>query len=366
MADGTDIAYNIAAFLSALFLLEFGADKFIDHTAIVARHIGVPESTIALLTAGAEWEELVVVISALAQGRPSLAVANTVGSAISNVLGAFSLGLLFFDKDEPVRFDRSSRIYSLALLGITTLVTPIIHFPNKIIWLACGSFLIAIFGIYTVSVGWAISKGSLTAPEDSDDDSSDDSSSDEDGDLPHETQALLRRSSSATAPSQRNHISRHTLTYHVFYLLVGFLAVCLAGFVLSRAAINITDAIGISEVLIGVVILSIATTLPEKFISVISGHRGHAGILVATTTGSNVFLLSLCMGITMVNTSGEFDHGNVTIAELVVMWCATLAFTLTVWFNARSARWIGRAMLAAYIIFIVLEFSHIHRIPDLM
>ncbi|KAG4222360.1 hypothetical protein PC116_g29165 [Phytophthora cactorum] len=58
MANGTDIAYDVAAFLSALFLLEFGADKFIDHTVIVARHVGVPESAIALLTAGAEWEEV--------------------------------------------------------------------------------------------------------------------------------------------------------------------------------------------------------------------------------------------------------------------------------------------------------------------
>ena len=58
MAQADVIAYNVATFLAALFLLEFGADKFIDHTAIVARHTGVSETIIGLVTAGGEWEEV--------------------------------------------------------------------------------------------------------------------------------------------------------------------------------------------------------------------------------------------------------------------------------------------------------------------
>jgi len=58
MADGEVIAYNISCFICALFLLEYGADKFIDHTAILARRTGVSETLISLLTAGAEWEEV--------------------------------------------------------------------------------------------------------------------------------------------------------------------------------------------------------------------------------------------------------------------------------------------------------------------
>lgn len=46
------------ALIAGLFLLEFGADRFIDHTAIVATRLGVSQTLIALLTAGAEWEEV--------------------------------------------------------------------------------------------------------------------------------------------------------------------------------------------------------------------------------------------------------------------------------------------------------------------
>ena len=59
MANGEVIAFNIAAFLCALLVLEKGADKFIDHTAIIAKRLGISQSVVALLTAGAEWEEVI-------------------------------------------------------------------------------------------------------------------------------------------------------------------------------------------------------------------------------------------------------------------------------------------------------------------
>lgn len=59
------VIYNIAVFISALFLLEYGADKFIDHAAIVARRTGIPETIVGLITAGGEWEEVSSHIAAL-------------------------------------------------------------------------------------------------------------------------------------------------------------------------------------------------------------------------------------------------------------------------------------------------------------
>ncbi|KAM0344810.1 hypothetical protein ACHAPU_007188 [Fusarium lateritium] len=380
MAIGSTIAYNVAAFISTLFLLEFGADKFVDHTAIVARRTGIPDTVIALLTAGAEWEELVVVVASLAQGRPSLAIGNIIGSAISNILGAFSLGLLFRPSRSHVEFDRSARIYSLFLLIITTFVAPITYFASRTIWLVCGSVLIALFAVYLVSVGWAISRGNLAAPEGSDDDSSDDES---DASEEGSTEPVESRHNSQVSQEERETESSsevdpllgdspdavrrprwRSLGYHVGLLVLGFVAICLASYVLSHAAINITDTIGISDILFGMVILAIATTLPEKFVAVLSGSRGHMGILVANTVGSNVFLLLLCLGIVMVDTSEDFNGGNVNIIELCILWGSTLALTVTVWYGERVGQWIGGAMLLSYILFIVLEFTVIHHIAD--
>ncbi|KAF5721572.1 hypothetical protein FGLOB1_223 [Fusarium globosum] len=332
MVNGSAIAYNVDVFINTLFLLEFGADKFVDHTAIVARRRGIPGT-------------LVVVVASVAQGRPSLAVGNIIGSAISNILGAFSLGLFFRPTGSHVEFDRSSKIYSLCLLVITTFVAPIIYFSQRIVWLICGSILIALFAIYLISIGWDIRRGSLTVPKNSDDDSSDDESDtlsirstpsvrspllpsheEREPEERNESDQLIDRGPEATVVTDVSRCRRRrSLGYHIGFLVLDFLAICLSGYVLSHAAINITDAIGISDIVFGVVILAIASTLPEKFIVVLSGNRGHVGILVANTVGSNVFLLSLCLGI-----SGNFEGGNASLSELYVLWGSTLALTITV------------------------------------
>jgi Ca2+/Na+ antiporter len=53
-----NLIFNASAFISGLCLLEYGADAFIDNTAIVARRLGVPETLVALLTVATEWEEV--------------------------------------------------------------------------------------------------------------------------------------------------------------------------------------------------------------------------------------------------------------------------------------------------------------------
>jgi Ca2+/Na+ antiporter len=74
--------------------------------------------------------QLAVVVASMARGRSSLAIGNIIGAAIPNILGAFFLGLLFYERGKPIEFDRSSRIYSLFLLVLTTFVTPV-RLANK-------------------------------------------------------------------------------------------------------------------------------------------------------------------------------------------------------------------------------------------
>jgi hypothetical protein len=50
--------FNVCASIASLFLLEWGADRFVDHTVVAAKRLGVSPALIALLTAGAEWEEV--------------------------------------------------------------------------------------------------------------------------------------------------------------------------------------------------------------------------------------------------------------------------------------------------------------------
>ncbi|KAK9491038.1 hypothetical protein V1508DRAFT_423135 [Lipomyces doorenjongii] len=391
MVNWDSVIFNIAAFVCALFLLEFGADKFVDHTTIVSRRLGISEVLVALLTAGAEWEELAVVIASLSRGRSSIALGNVIGSTISNILGAFSLGLLFHRAGSSgIVFDGSSKIYSTILLLVTTIVV-IALVIKGVAGKVFGGSLIAAFVLYIVSVLWGISHGRMVAPElsDSDDSSdesdnegeSDDTSDIEEAAMPHDREidgtsegfqlSPLRTQTTMSShgplrPSRPSRPARPTspkrgVMYHISHLLLGFISVCLSGYVLSHTSSSIATELQISDFFFGVVILSVATTLPEKFIAMLSGFRGHGGILVANTVGSNIFLLTLCLGIVLVDTGGNFEAGSVNIAELGIMWISTLALVGTVWFGGKWSRMIGGGMVGLYIAFLALEVTLIRR-----
>jgi hypothetical protein len=55
--DLDSLIFNIGVFIAGIFVLDYGADTFIDHTVIVGRSLGVSQTIIAMLTAGAEYEE---------------------------------------------------------------------------------------------------------------------------------------------------------------------------------------------------------------------------------------------------------------------------------------------------------------------
>ncbi len=56
--DWDNISFNTAALIAGVFVLDYGADKFLDHTVIVGQRLDISPTLIALLTAGAEYEEV--------------------------------------------------------------------------------------------------------------------------------------------------------------------------------------------------------------------------------------------------------------------------------------------------------------------
>ena len=75
----------------------------------------------------------------------------------------------------------------------------------------------------------------------------------------------------------------------------------ISGYVLSHSAAVVADAFDLSGTVIGATVLSFATTLPEKFVAITSSAQGHSGIVVASTAGRNIFLLTLCLALTLLS-----------------------------------------------------------------
>lgn len=294
-------------------------------------------------------------IAAILQHRSPLALGNVMGSTISNILGAFSLGLLFYP--QGLEFDRSAKIYSALLFVVTTLFV-VLAFFNQLNQIVSG-VLIAIFALYIVSIIYAIYKGVASPLELSNSDSDGESSDTDDGESVNhapvsETSPLIENEHTPSSTDKRTRRSR-SLPYHIFQLFLGFISLSLSGYILSHSAVTIADSLHLSGTVFGLTVVSFATTLPEKLVAILSGSRGHGGIMAATTAGSNIFLLTLCVGVVAAAGYQVQEADNFVLFELVVVWVSSLVFCAVIFLGlGRNA---GVVLLVAYLVFLCLEFT---------
>ncbi|KAI8819307.1 Sodium/calcium exchanger protein-domain-containing protein [Fimicolochytrium jonesii] len=357
---GGQLALYAALFVAGIVLLEKGADKLVDSLAIVAKRFGVSQTTIALLTAGAEWEELAVVTVALAQGHRDLGLGNIVGSCIANVIGSFSLGLLF-PGDRVLEVDRSARLYT-ALLGVVTLVVGALAWTNHLSK-PLGAGLMLVFAAYVAVVGYAIYRGVMEPPVDSDSDSESDSglssSSDDEEGLNSGPNGVSRVETSSTPlvngiiPGIGLRRPKST-AYHVATVGVSFIALSVSGYLLAGSSTAFAEAAGLTDTVVGLTLLSFATTLPEKLVAVMAARRGQSGILLANTVGANIMLLTLVLGIVLC--TGDVRLSDKTrMYDLSVLMGSSAAFIVVI-YTGYLRKWVGGLLLVGYVAYIVGNF----------
>jgi Ca2+/Na+ antiporter len=284
------------------------------------------------------------------------------GSTISNILGAFSLGLLCHPGGSP--FDSSAKIYSALQFFVTTIFIILAYFQqlNRV----TGGLLIALFVLYIISIGFAIYRGITEPPQLSDSESDDESINVYDEQLPgqsagqpaSETSPLL---GDTNVPEVLIGASVHKdkrprpLYHHVLQLIFGLLALSLSGYILAHSAGTIADSLNLSGTVFGLTVIAFITTLPEKLVAMLSGFRGQGGIVVATTAGSNIFLLTLCVGVVAVAGNPLDRSDTFVLFDLVTVWVSSLSLLAVVFLGPQ--RIAGVVLLAAYVTFLVMEFT---------
>ena len=142
----------LLAILVGLVLLVWSADRFVDGSAITARHFGVPPLLIGMVIVGfgTSAPELVVSALAAAQGNPGIALGNVIGSNFFNTLAVVGIaGSISPLAAAPEIFNRDMSV----LAGITLLLTVFAwgrgRKPPRINRLE-GGILLACFAGYTV------------------------------------------------------------------------------------------------------------------------------------------------------------------------------------------------------------------------
>lgn len=308
--------WDIGLIVAGLTLLIWGADRFVHGAASSASNFGVPPLLIGLTVvafATSAPEILVSVIAAL-RGEPGLAFGNAIGSNIVNI--GLVLGVTALVRPIPLKSDTLRRempaLLAVSLLTVSLFLDTRLSRPDGIVMLT---------GLVIVMI-WLARLGSRSAANDP-----------------------IKMDYEAEIPADVS------MKAAVGWLIVGLLTLLIGARWLVDGSINVAEALGVSEVVIGITIVAFGTSLPELAVSLVSALKGEYGLAIGNIVGSNIFNLLAVIGVAATIQPAAV-HPSVLSLHIFVMVAFTLVlFAMTYDYDGKSqlSRLEGFALLAAYI-----------------
>jgi len=282
----------VAAILGGLIVLVWSADKFVEGAAGTAAHAGMPPLLIGMLIVGFGTSAPEMVVSALAasEGNPSLALGNAYGSNISNI--GLILGVVALIS--PITVNSAILKKELPVLAVITLIAGYQLIDGNITrgdaWV-----LIALLGLL---MGWSI-------------------------------YAAMTGKGDVLAGEVETDMAEHPLPLKaaLFWLVVGLTLLVASSRLLVWGAVDIAQSLGVSDLIIGLTIVAIGTSLPELASSIVAVRKGEHDIAFGNVLGSNLFNTLAVVGIAGAITPVPAEPA-VFYRDWVVMTVLTVALFL--------------------------------------
>jgi cation:H+ antiporter len=253
------------AFIAVVFglaLLVWSADRFVKGSAASARHFGVPPLLIGMVIVGFGTSAPEMVVSALAasQGNPGIALGNAYGSNITNI--ALILGVTALIS--PIAVHSQVLRKELPILTVVTGLAAWQLWDGEITRLDAG----VLFAVFGGLMTWTIWQGMQKKPD-----------------------ALGREM------EQELDVHAMPIRRAVFWLVVGLVLLIVSSRILVWGAVEIAQGFGISDLIIGLTIVAVGTSLPELASSIIAASKGEHDIALGNILGSNLFNTLAVVGI---------------------------------------------------------------------
>lgn len=313
----------ILAVLAGFGLLIWGADRFVIGAAALARNYGVSSLLIGLTIVGfgTSAPEMLVSATASLDGSPALAVGNALGSNIANI--GLILGITALVS--PLTLNSQSLRREYPLLLAATLIASALLLDGEISRID-GYILLACL---VVAVLLVIRIGLARGPADP-----------------------LAAEFAAEIPSHMPTLSA------IGWFVLGLAVLLVGSKLLVWGAVDIALAMGVSELIIGLTIVAVGTSLPELAASVASALKGEDDIAIGNVIGSNIYNLLgvLCLPGLLAPTVID---GSLLTRDLPMMLALTLALPiLAILGKNHLGRWAGLLLsltFIAYLVWIGLE-----------
>lgn len=269
-----------------LILLTRGADYFIDNSASFAEDKGISPHVVGvtIVAFGTSLPELLVSIISSFQGYNDLALGNIVGSNISNIglVLAVSTFIFYYVLNTNIVPDEDANNDSYVML--LAVIMLFLFAKDKEISQTEGMLF---FVLYLIYIYWLYKKSS----------------------------------------NNQSEVDKTEKTSYL--LLIGGLVALLAGAQLTvDSAVNIATSIGIPEIVIGLSVVAVGTSLPELAGTVSAARMGHKEIAVGNVIGSNIANIFLVMGVlaTINPISVEDFVVKTTLPLLILLTIAAFGF----------------------------------------
>lgn len=288
---------SIAAIVVGLVLLVWSADRFVDGAVGVAQFFGMSTFLIGMVIVGfgTSAPEMVVSILSAMNNSPQLALGNAYGSNIANIaliLGATAL-------ITPLVVKKQAMTRDIPILILTTILTVLLLKDGNVSFADGMALLIAFVVIVTFNIlsEWKAKQKRKSGGGDTLD--------------------------SDTEPAEKVSIGKSILL-----LIVGLALLIASSRMLVWGAINVAQALGVSDLLIGLTIVAVGTSLPELASSIAAARRGENDLAVGNIIGSNIFNTLTVVGLAAVIAPIKAMDPEVLSRDLPIMSALTLLLFL--------------------------------------
>lgn len=306
----------IAALIAGLLLLIWSADRFVEGASATARHFAVPPLLVGMVIVGFGTSAPELVVSALAasQGNPSLALGNAWGSNIVNM--GLILGVTALIAPIQVRSQVLRKELPL-LIGVTALSALLAWDLGLSRWDA-----IVLLAAFALLMGWSI-REAMTHGDDA---------------LAQETDAELQ---AHAMPLPRA----------LLWLVLGLLVLVGASRLLVWGAVDIAQGLGVSDLVIGLTVVAVGTSLPELASCVAAARKGEDDIALGNVLGSGLFNTLAVVGLAGVIAPMDLEPAALTRDLPVMAGLTLLLYQMGRGWRrpGRINRWEGSGLLAVYV-----------------
>jgi cation:H+ antiporter len=328
-------------FIAGLLLLISGAQILIKGSVAIAERLAIPPLIIGLtlVAFGTSSPELAVSVQAAFNNQADVALGNVIGSNIFNVL--FILGLCACLL--PLSVSKQLIKQDIPILLLITILVFVLALDGGISRL---NALILVFALclYLCFLIW---QGKSQSSEHKN------------------SRGVTDSSSPANAPEQSNAVLSK-LFIDVLYIIAGLAALIFGSNFLVDASIEFAKMLGVSELVIGLTIVAIGTSLPEVVTSIIAVFQKQRDIAVGNVIGSNIFNLLAVLGVTgVISSSGIAVDSSLLGFEFPLLVAVALICLPMVFTGFEINRKEGLLLLAIYTFYSVYLYFRATAHPSL-